>query len=107
MSNPHLRVFSPDDDHFDEQHDHEKLEAFLAQQASAADAVLDESQFAPSTPKRVRVQLREMVPLLLDAAITNRSWLEDFADDTADIPQDLYEVLLAYRTIATEKRRAA
>lgn len=83
MSKPHLRVYSPNDTHT-EDHDSSR-----------------------SQSKRVRVPLRVMIPLLLDAAMTNRAWLEDFAEDTADIPQDLYEILLAYRRIADENREAA
>ena len=45
----------------------------------------------------VRVSAGDVLPLLADAALTNRAWVEDFADDTMEIPQDLYEVLLAYR----------
>jgi len=48
-------------------------------------------------PQHVSVSTADVLPLLLDAALTNRAWLEDFADDTMDIPRDLYEVLLAYR----------
>lgn len=46
---------------------------------------------------QVTVSTGDVLPLLVDAALTNRAWVEDFADDTMDIPQDLYEVLLAYR----------
>ncbi|MCC7339374.1 MAG: hypothetical protein IT422_30140 [Pirellulaceae bacterium] len=46
---------------------------------------------------QVRVSAGDVLPLLADAALTNRAWIEDFADDTMEIPQDLYEVLLAYR----------
>ncbi len=45
----------------------------------------------------VTVSAGDVLPLLADAALTNRAWVEDFADDTMEIPQDLYEVLLAYR----------
>lgn len=58
-------------------------------------------------PETVSVSVGDMVPLLLDAAITNRLWLEDFADETVSISQDFYEVLLAYRGIAGGARRVA
>jgi hypothetical protein len=48
-------------------------------------------------PEQVSVSTADVLPLLVDAALTNRAWLEDFAEDTMDIPRDLYEVLLAYR----------
>ncbi len=50
-----------------------------------------------SSRSHVRVSAGDVLPLLADAALTNRAWVEDFADDTLEIPQDLYEVLLAYR----------
>jgi hypothetical protein len=50
-----------------------------------------------AAPKRVDVALGQLVPLLIDAATSNRSWLNDFADDAVRIDADLYEVLLAYK----------
>lgn len=54
-----------------------------------------ETEYCSSS--HVRVSAGDVLPLLADAALTNRAWVEDFADDTMEIPQDLYEVLLAYR----------
>lgn len=54
-----------------------------------------DSQYCSAS--RVTVSTGDVLPLLMDAALANRAWIEDFADDTLDIPQDLYEVLLAYR----------
>ncbi len=51
---------------------------------------------------RVSVSTTDVLPLLLDAALANRAWIEDFAEDTIDIPQDMYEVLLAYRRYRSE-----
>ena len=51
---------------------------------------------------RVSVSASDLLPLLLDAALANRAWLEDFADDSIEITQDLYEVLLAYRRFRKE-----
>lgn len=50
----------------------------------------------------VSVSAVDVLPLLIDAALTNRAWLDDFAQDTLDIPRDLYEVLLAYRSFRSE-----
>ncbi len=58
-------------------------------------------------PNSVAVCVGDVIPLLLDAALSNRAWLEDFAGEAMEIPQDLYEVLLSYRKIAMENRRAA
>lgn len=52
-----------------------------------------------SEPKTVSVSLGEIVPLLIDAAESDRAWLSDFADDAVRIDADLYEVLLAYRQL--------
>ena len=41
--------------------------------------------------------LGEVLPLLLDAARSQRAWVDDFADDNISISSDLYEVLLAYQ----------
>ena len=52
-----------------------------------------------SKARTVSVSLKQIVPLLIDAADANRSWLEDFADDTVSIDSDLYDVLLAYQQV--------
>jgi len=39
----------------------------------------------------------EILPLLVDAAQSRRTWLRDFADEEVSISMDLYEVLLAYQ----------
>lgn len=51
----------------------------------------------PADSNRVRVTLGEILPLLADAAATNRTWLSDFADDEITISSDLQDVLEAYR----------
>ena len=85
MPSPLLRVFSDDHRH-----------------ASASS-----SPFPLCHPQTVPVSMRDVLPLLLHAACNNRAWLEDFADDTLEISQDLYEILLAYKPIAEAQRRAA
>ncbi len=45
----------------------------------------------------VNVPLGEVLPLLADAVRSRRTWLRDFEDDTVNISEDLYEVLLAYQ----------
>ncbi|EMI18347.1 hypothetical protein RMSM_04735 [Rhodopirellula maiorica SM1] len=50
-----------------------------------------------AAPKTVDVSLKQIVPLLIDAEKSNRTWLADFADDTVRIDSDLYDVLLAYQ----------
>ena len=48
--------------------------------------------------RRVNVPLSEILPLLADAVQSRRTWLRDFADDEVTISDDLYEVLIAYRS---------
>ncbi len=45
----------------------------------------------------VTVPLMEVLPLLAEAIRSERTWLQDFADDEINISMDLYEVLLAYQ----------
>lgn len=45
----------------------------------------------------VAVPLMDVLPLLADAVRSERTWLQDFADDEVTISMDLYEVLLAYK----------
>ncbi len=79
MSNPKLRLFSPSASVASNRRERE-----LDRLAGTAD------------PKTVAVPLSKMVPLLLDAAQNDRSWLNDFADDLCRIDADLYEVMMAY-----------
>jgi hypothetical protein len=45
----------------------------------------------------IQLPLGEVLPLMLDAVKSRRSWVDDFADDQITISTDLYEVLLAYQ----------
>lgn len=45
----------------------------------------------------VTVPLGEALPLLADAILNNRTWLDDFEDDPITLSADLYQVLSAYR----------
>lgn len=51
----------------------------------------------PAENQTVTVSLGEALPLLADAILNNRTWLEDFEDDNITLSADLYEVLQAYR----------
>ena len=51
----------------------------------------------PVDTNRVRVTLGDILPLLSDAAASDRTWLSDFADDEVTISSDLHDVLEAYR----------
>jgi hypothetical protein len=67
-----------------------------------------EENFEPirqaSQPCTISVRIRDVVPLLINAALTNRVWLDDFVDEPLEISEDLYEVLLAYGRIANGSR---
>ena len=45
----------------------------------------------------VTVPLGEVLPLLVDAVESDRTWLRDFAHDEITVSMDLYEVILAYQ----------
>jgi len=45
----------------------------------------------------VNVPLGELLPLLIDAAQSKRTWLADFEHDNVTISADLYELILAYQ----------
>jgi hypothetical protein len=45
----------------------------------------------------VTVPLGDVLHLLADAVVSDRTWLCDFADDEITISSDLYEVVLAYQ----------
>jgi len=50
-----------------------------------------------SSEQNVRIRLGEVLPLLADAVVSNRTWLTDFKDDEISISSDLHDVLMAYR----------
>ncbi|QDT13857.1 hypothetical protein [Stieleria marina] len=52
-----------------------------------------------SKPKTMKIPLKVMVPLLMRAAKHNHTWLEDFADDTAEIDADLHQLLMAFQDL--------
>jgi hypothetical protein len=45
----------------------------------------------------VEVPLGEILPLLVDAYQSKRTWLKDFANEAVTISTDLHEVVLAYQ----------
>ena len=51
----------------------------------------------PRQDPDVRVQLRDLLPLVEVARRMNYVWLKDFLDDEVAISEDLYEVMQAFR----------
>ena len=45
------------------------------------------------------VAVRDLVPLLVDAFQTDRTWLKDFEHEHIQVTPDLYDVLLAYQQL--------
>ncbi|MCA9107555.1 MAG: hypothetical protein R3B96_10000 [Pirellulaceae bacterium] len=43
------------------------------------------------------IRLGQIFPALLDALASGRSFLDDFDDESIEVSEDLYEVLLAYQ----------
>ena len=54
---------------------------------------------APHAPHMVPMPLAELVELIGDAKDNRRTWLSDFVDDEIAVPEDLYELLSAYRRL--------
>jgi len=50
-----------------------------------------------SDGSRVEIRLSDFAAMMMDAAETNRTWVQDFSDDQIAVSTDLYEVMLAYR----------
>ena len=45
----------------------------------------------------VNIPFAEFTQILSDASRTDRTWLQDFAEDEIGVSPDLYEVLCAFR----------
>ena len=58
----------------------------------------DEGGLATEQPQ-VTMKFAEFFQIVSEASRFQRTWLEDFADDDVNIPEDLYEVLSAYWTL--------
>ena len=54
-------------------------------------------------PATVKMRLSTLLPLLLDAVLNERTWIDDFADDEVVVSADFHEVLKLY----AHRRRAA
>ena len=54
-------------------------------------------------PASVKMRVATLLPLLLDAVLNERAWIDDFADDEISVSSDLYEVLKLY----AHRRKAA
>jgi hypothetical protein len=50
-------------------------------------------------PTMLPVAVRDLVPLLVDAFQTDRTWLKDFGRENIHVSADLYEILLAYQQL--------
>lgn len=50
----------------------------------------------PARANTVTVPLGDILPILADAVLDRRAWVQDFLNDEITIPTDLYEVILAY-----------
>lgn len=59
----------------------------------------DQARSRPAlTPREtVTVPVGDIIPWLADAAVRQRTWLNDFEDEELTISRDLYEVILAYQ----------
>jgi hypothetical protein len=57
----------------------------------------------PHLNDSIAVSLADVVPLLVHASKSNRVWMDDFSDDIVQISRDLYEILIAYQAMVTER----
>lgn len=55
------------------------------------------------SPKMVTVRVKDVIDALVGRSTVRPFWLSDFGDDPISITEDLFEVLMAYRSM----RRAA
>ncbi len=85
MSESRLRIFSGSDDNV-------QPEAPSNKQAESAPGGREANQ-----NMTVKVSLRHILPLLLDASLCDRTWLTDFLDDEIAISADLFDVMESYR----------
>jgi len=53
----------------------------------------------------VEVSVGQVFPVLADAIVHERSWLQDFCDEKIVLSPDLYEILTAYERL--QRRRTA
>lgn len=51
----------------------------------------------PNGRRNITLSVGDVLPVLIDAIESGRTWLGDFLDDDITISTDLYEVLLAYQ----------
>jgi hypothetical protein len=98
MSKPILRIYRPEVDHSESSNTLSELEQMWREQELDRLSGVAES-------KSVSVPLSKVVPLLLDAAENQSTWLDDFSDELLEMNADLYDVLLAYQQL--KKRSAA
>jgi hypothetical protein len=54
---------------------------------------------ADTAAPTVTVSFREFRRIVLDAQSLQRTWLRDFESDEIQVPEDLFEVLTAYRQV--------
>jgi hypothetical protein len=54
---------------------------------------------------QVRVQLADLLPALLQAAVDQSAWLDDFNDEIVVISKDLHQVLATFQSM--RKQQAA
>jgi hypothetical protein len=100
MDRPNFRVFG-----LDTSYDNETEECFVTSGSTTEPtktAVVGKA-IELGAPRKVSVRLVDLLPILMEASKANRRWLRDFDEDSVEVPQDLYEVALAYQSM----RRAA
>jgi hypothetical protein len=67
--------------------------AAISGQSGASNAA--DNRQAPMMP----VAVRDLVPLLVDAFQSDRTWLKDFGQEQIQVSPDFYDILLAYQQL--------
>ncbi len=50
-----------------------------------------------SDNEQITAKASHLLPLMANAILSQRTWLDDFAEDEITVSADLYEVLMAYQ----------
>lgn len=103
MTNPNLRILgfemSVCEDHVEQWTETQPRDASRPDSSVASCSSHD----GVGQPRMVTVRVKDVIDALVGRSANRPVWLNDFHDDPISITEDMFEVLVAYRTL----RRAA
>jgi hypothetical protein len=100
MTNPNLRILSIETAISEEPHETQWTETPSRGNSSVVFSLEPQES---RTPKMITVQVKDVIDAMVGRMAVRPLWLSDFHDDPISITEDMFEVLVAYRTL----RRAA